>query len=76
MAHYICHDGSRVETTAHSDRPHRGVVNINQGVGSTDTSTLSRLVQDQDVDLGIAFDGDGDRVLFVDADGSLWTATS
>jgi phosphoglucosamine mutase len=45
--------------------------NINQGVGSTDTSTLSQLVQDQDVDLGIAFDGDGDRVLFVDKNGEL-----
>lgn len=45
--------------------------NINQGVGSTDTAALSALVREQDVDLGIAFDGDGDRVLFVDADGEL-----
>jgi phosphoglucosamine mutase len=45
--------------------------NINQGVGSTDTSTLAELVRAKEVDLGIAFDGDGDRVLFVDADGEL-----
>jgi phosphoglucosamine mutase len=45
--------------------------NINEGVGSTDTAALSALVREQDVDLGIAFDGDGDRVLFVDGDGEL-----
>jgi phosphoglucosamine mutase len=45
--------------------------NINQGVGSTDTAALSALVREQGVDLGIAFDGDGDRVLFVDGNGEL-----
>jgi phosphoglucosamine mutase len=45
--------------------------NINEGVGSTDTEALSALVRDKEVDLGIAFDGDGDRVLFVDGDGEL-----
>jgi len=45
--------------------------NINEGVGSTDTAALSALVQEKGVDLGIAFDGDGDRVLFVDGDGEL-----
>ncbi|MDH5173400.1 MAG: phosphoglucosamine mutase, partial [Gammaproteobacteria bacterium] len=45
--------------------------NINEGVGSTDTAALSALVRERGVDLGIAFDGDGDRVLFVDADGEL-----
>lgn len=45
--------------------------NINQGVGSTDTAALSRLVLEQKVDLGIAFDGDGDRVLFVDSEGEV-----
>lgn len=43
--------------------------NINDGVGSTDTRALSALVREQGVDLGIAFDGDGDRVLFVDGNG-------
>jgi len=45
--------------------------NINDGVGSTDTGALSAFVRERGVDLGIAFDGDGDRVLFVDADGEL-----
>lgn len=45
--------------------------NINEGVGSTDTTALSTLVQEQGADLGIAFDGDGDRVLFVDGQGEL-----
>lgn len=45
--------------------------NINEGVGSTDTRALAELVQAKNADLGIAFDGDGDRVLFVDADGTL-----
>ena len=45
--------------------------NINEGVGSTDTEALAALVGDRKADFGIAFDGDGDRVLFVDADGSL-----
>ena len=45
--------------------------NINEGVGSTDIAALSKLVVDSDADLGIAYDGDGDRVLFVDRDGAL-----
>lgn len=45
--------------------------NINEGVGSTDTAALAQLVQEQGADLGIAFDGDGDRVLFVDTNGEL-----
>ena len=45
--------------------------NINEGVGSTDTAALATLVKEQNTDFGIAFDGDGDRVLFVDADGEL-----
>ncbi|MAT94967.1 MAG: phosphoglucosamine mutase [Halioglobus sp.] len=45
--------------------------NINKGVGSTDIDALSAVVREQGVDLGIAYDGDGDRVLMVDADGSL-----
>ncbi len=45
--------------------------NINEGVGSTDIAALAELVQAREVDLGIAFDGDGDRVLFVDPRGEL-----
>ncbi len=45
--------------------------NINEGVGSTDTDLLSRTVVESGADLGIAYDGDGDRVMLVDRDGSL-----
>ena len=43
--------------------------NINEGVGSTDMTQLATLVRDRDCDLGIAYDGDGDRVLFIDENG-------
>jgi phosphoglucosamine mutase len=43
--------------------------NINVGCGATDLSLLQRVVTDGGYDLGIAFDGDGDRMLAVDADG-------
>ncbi|MGD0273784.1 MAG: phosphoglucosamine mutase [Gaiellaceae bacterium] len=44
-------------------------VNINDGCGATDLSLLSRTVVENGCDLGIAFDGDGDRMLAVTADG-------
>ena len=43
--------------------------NINVGCGATDLSLLTRIVGDGGFDLGIAFDGDGDRMLAVDAAG-------
>ena len=45
--------------------------NINAGVGSTQPQALQRLVLERGADLGIAFDGDGDRVLMVDRHGRL-----
>ncbi len=44
-------------------------LNINHRCGSTDLAALRRTVLEQKLDVGIAFDGDGDRVLFVDSDG-------
>ena len=44
--------------------------NINLGCGATDLSLLQRTVLEGDFDLGVAFDGDGDRTLAVDANGS------
>ncbi len=44
-------------------------LNINQEVGSTHPAALRAAVIQQGADLGVAFDGDGDRVLLVDADG-------
>ncbi|KRG75443.1 phosphoglucosamine mutase [Stenotrophomonas ginsengisoli] len=45
-------------------------LNINDGVGSTHIDALQRVVVEQGADLGIAFDGDGDRVLMVDDQGA------
>lgn len=44
-------------------------LNINQEVGSTHPAALRAAVIQQKADLGIAFDGDGDRVLLVDGEG-------
>jgi phosphoglucosamine mutase len=44
--------------------------NINLGSGATDLSLLQRAVLQGDFDLGVAFDGDGDRMLAVDANGA------
>ena len=45
--------------------------NINQNCGATDTQQLQQAVINEKADLGIAFDGDGDRVMMVDANGEL-----
>jgi phosphoglucosamine mutase len=44
--------------------------NINLGSGATDLSLLRRTVLQGDFDLGVAFDGDGDRMLAVDSNGT------
>ena len=46
-------------------------VNINVGCGSTHTSLLQKTVVSLGADLGLALDGDADRVLAVDAKGRL-----
>ncbi|MBD0291929.1 MAG: hypothetical protein ICV74_11795 [Thermoleophilia bacterium] len=43
--------------------------NINVGCGATDLALLGRVVSGGDFDLGVAFDGDGDRMLAVDGEG-------
>jgi len=45
-------------------------MNINRDCGSTYLGPLSAAVQEHAADLGIAFDGDGDRVMFIDAAGN------
>ena len=44
-------------------------VNINDGVGSMHVENLAAKVRETGAHLGIAFDGDGDRVLMADANG-------
>jgi phosphoglucosamine mutase len=46
-------------------------LNINREVGSTHPDALIECVRRSRADLGIAFDGDGDRVQMVDAEGRL-----
>jgi phosphoglucosamine mutase len=45
--------------------------NINLNCGSTHPETLARTVIEGRFDLGIAYDGDGDRAIFVDASGKV-----
>ncbi|MGH8123105.1 MAG: phosphoglucosamine mutase, partial [Rudaea sp.] len=45
--------------------------NINAGCGATDLSLLKRTTVEHRADLGIAFDGDGDRVQMVDHTGGV-----
>jgi phosphoglucosamine mutase len=45
--------------------------NINHGCGSTDPRRLAETVVTEGADLGLAFDGDADRVIAVDASGNV-----
>jgi phosphoglucosamine mutase len=57
------------EVRAIGDKPDGS--NINVGYGATDTAALQRSVTSGGFDLGVAFDGDGDRMLAVDENGAL-----
>jgi phosphoglucosamine mutase len=56
------------EVTTIGDAPDG--TNINEGCGATDLALLQRTVREGGHDLGVAFDGDGDRMLAVDGDGN------
>lgn len=56
------------EVVAIADKPDG--LNINDGVGSTSLGPLQKAVVEHGADLGIAFDGDGDRVQMVDHTGA------
>lgn len=45
--------------------------NINLGVGSTHPEALVKFVKEKKVDIGLAFDGDGDRLIAVDETGTI-----
>ena len=45
--------------------------NINANCGATDTTSLQKEVIESNSDLGIAFDGDGDRLIMVDSHGNV-----
>jgi phosphoglucosamine mutase len=46
-------------------------LNINDHCGSTHMESVQRAVLTHEADLGVAFDGDGDRVLMVDGQGEI-----
>jgi phosphoglucosamine mutase len=46
--------------------------NINDGVGATHPDALAAAVREHRADVGIALDGDGDRLLMADADGRTY----
>ena len=45
--------------------------NINLGCGSTHPEHLAAVVRERGHRMGVAFDGDGDRAIFIDADGRV-----
>ena len=59
--------GANVDTIAASPDG----ININQNCGSTSPNTLKEAIVRGSYDLGIAFDGDGDRILIINSDGEV-----
>lgn len=59
--------GAEVITTSVSPNG----TNINRDCGSTKPAALQQKVLEEQADLGIAFDGDGDRLIFVDHKGEV-----
>ena len=62
------HFGAKVEPI--HVNPHYNT-EINKDCGSTHLESLTKLVQEQHLDFGVAFDGDGDRCLAVDNEGEV-----
>ncbi len=59
--------GAKVETIGSSPDG----ININQNCGSTNPDFLKEEILEGSYDLGIAFDGDGDRILVVNSEGEI-----
>lgn len=61
--------GAKKVKTIHCDANYGR--NINKNCGSTSLESLQELVKKEHLDFGVAFDGDGDRVLMVDQNGEI-----
>ena len=59
--------GAKVQTISASPDG----ININQNCGSTNPETLKGEIVKGNYDIGIAFDGDGDRILIISSDGTI-----
>jgi phosphoglucosamine mutase len=46
-------------------------ININAGVGSTHPEALAAMVKEKGADVGLSFDGDGDRLIAIDEKGNI-----
>lgn len=46
-------------------------LNINEGVGSTHPELMAKTVVEKEADVGLAFDGDGDRLIAADENGNI-----
>ena len=69
IAPHVFHElGAEVISIGH----HPDGLNINQEVGATAPEALINRVLLEEADLGIALDGDGDRVLIVDSQGRIY----
>lgn len=62
-------DSLNANVTYINDNPNG--ININNGCGSTHLESLQAAIKNGKYDLGFAFDGDADRVLFVNEDGDV-----
>ena len=61
----------RLGATVHAIGNAPDGTNINAGCGATDTALLQRTVTERGAALGLAFDGDGDRLMAVDEHGEV-----
>jgi phosphoglucosamine mutase len=71
-ASHVAHelfDSTGATVTMIHDQPNGR--NINEGSGSTHVESLVAAVRDNGADLGLAFDGDADRLIAVDSEGTV-----